>query len=484
MKTPAGETAPRWQAISDNVHPKDRKPENDMTHKHALSTLFATMLFCGCETVKQARVAQSENDRQPGERTVTAERMGLTKDRPQTLTNLEQTARLYHPTVFKARQSVESAKLQVHIIRAGRLPSAGASGTYNRSTQNSWGYSTKTGMKGSWSGSLSLDFLLFDFGKLDAKEKQAIENLISSQRQLRQTEMDVTYDVQTAFFELQRAAELYRVDLESERQYAEHLDEAKTMAEVGTRRPYDVTKAQVDLGNARLEVITASNTLFTARAQLDRNLGLTERTCFEIRYSLMPTNSQTIAELMSIAETNTPSLAVLAAKTRAASFAVDEAVAELYPDLSLGADASVSGRGFPLAWNYSWAAKIVQDLFTGYRKTDTIKQAVADLRSARADQADAEQALYLQIVQAVAQRESSLKSLEVSEMIVHQSKENLDIINEQYRVGLASSIERTDAQVSLTKAQGDMVRARYDYQLALAHIAYLTGQISSLPPEP
>jgi len=437
---------------------------------------FLAAGLCGCGTIKQAHQAQSENDRLPGESTVTAAHAGLADSGPHALTNLEQIARLYHPSVCKARQAVESAKLQIHTVRAGRLPALSASGTYNRNTQNSWGQTAETEMQGSWNGSLSLDLLLYDFGKLNAQEKKAVEGLIASERQLRQTELDVTYDVQTAFFELLRAAELYRVSFESQRQYAEHLEEARIMAEVGTRRPYDVTKAQVDLGNARLDVITASNTLFTARAQLDRNLGLTERTGFEIGYGSMPTNAAGIDALMALARQNTPSLAVLEAKTRAASFAIDQAIAELYPDLSLGADASLAGRGFPFAWNYSWATRIAQDLFTGYRKTDTIKSAIADLRIARANQADAEQSLYLQIVQAVAQRESSQKSLEVSEMILSQSKENLDIVNEQYRVGLASSIERTDAQVALTKAQGDVVRARYDRQLALARIAYLTGQ--------
>jgi outer membrane protein TolC len=80
---------------------------------------------------------------------------------------------------------------------------------------------------------------------------------------------------------------------------------------------------------------------------------------------------------------------------------------------------------------------------------------------------------------------SALKSLEVAEMVQRQSAENLAIVNEQYRVGLSSSIERTDAQVTLTKAQGDVVRDRYDYQNALAHLGYLAGVLHvSEPPPP
>lgn len=38
-----------------------------------------------------------------------------------------------------------------------------------------------------------------------------------------------------------------------------------------------------------------------------------------------------------------------------------------------------------------------------------------------------------------------------------------------------SALERTDAQVSYTSAQADAVSAKYDWQDALATIAYLTG---------
>lgn len=446
--------------------------------------LFVLVLCAGCKTVRQAREAQSATDRLAGETTVTAREAGLEPSHVYALTNLEQIALLYHPSVLQARQAVESARIQIHSVRGGRLPTATASGSYGRNTENSWGYQYSDQMQGSWSGSVSLDLLLYDFGKLDAKEKKAVSELIAAERQLRQTQLDVTYAVQTAFFELLRGIELYRVAVESEHQYAEHLEEARTMAEVGTRRAYDVTKAEVDWGNARLEVITASNTVITAQAQLERNLGLAEQAHVALAAAEMPPCTLSADSLMAVARRDLPSLAVLDAKTRAASAAVDQAVADLYPDLKLGADSSLSGRGFPFAWNYSWAASLAQTLFTGFQKTDAIKDAVTQLRIARTVQADAEQSLYLEIIQAEAKRMSALKSLEVAEMVQRQSAENLAIVNEQYRVGLSSSIERTDAQVTLTKAQGDVVRDRYDYQNALAHLGYLAGVLHVPEPPP
>lgn len=449
---------------------------NGRQMKNALLVLLTASALCGCQAVKQARRAQSADDRLPGETTAAAASLGLSDEQPLALTNLEQSALLYHPSILQARQAVESARLQCRMTHAGRLPQLSASGAYNRSTQNSSGRPSSTEAQGTWSGSLGLDLLLYDFGKLDAQERQAREALIAAEEQLRTAELDVVYAVRTAFFELHRSIELYGVAQETVKQYAEHLEEARVMVQVGTRRQYDATKAEVDWGNAALDLITVSNAVVTTRAQLNRALGLAEFPSFSIRADTMPSRPEPqIADLMSQARANDPNLAVLRARTRSASFYVDQTVAELYPDLSLGSSYNLSGRDFPATWNFSWALRLAQDLFTGYRKTDLIKTAVTQLRIARSREADAEQTLFENLINAVAQYKSARKRMEIAQMIERQASENCEIVNEQYRVGSSSSIERTDAQVTLTQAQADVVRARYDEQAAVARLARLVG---------
>jgi len=447
-----------------------------MTLQRYAPFLLAAFLFFGCTTVKRARQAQTASSRYPGETTVTAIEAGLEPSGNYVLPEFEKVARAYHPALFQARQAVESARLQCQMTRSTRLPQITASGTYNRSTQNAWGRQTSSEMRGSWSGTLGLDLLLYDFGKLDTQEKQALEALVAAEEQLRETELEVIYTVRAAFFDYHRSDELVRVSIESEQQYAQHLEEARTMVEVGSRRQYDITKAEVDLGNARLDVIVNSNALITARAQFNRALGLAEGTAFSIGEGTMLPHSEAVDDLMTQARANAPALAVLRARERAASAYVDQTIADLYPDLSLGADADLSGRGFPLVWNFSWGLRLVQNLFDGHRKTDRIEESVTQLRSARSRVADAEQTLYRELVDAEAQRKSAGKRLEISEMVQHQTEENLAIVSEQYRVGISSSIERTDAQVAVTKARADVVRARYDIQTALARIARLIGE--------
>ena len=73
--------------------------------------------------------------------------------------------------------------------------------------------------------------------------------------------------------------------------------------------------------------------------------------------------------------------------------------------------------------------------------------------------------------------------MQVAQLTESQAQEYFDIVSEQYNVGKASSLERTDAQVSLSDAKAKTVSAIYDYQDALALIANLIGDYPALERE-
>lgn len=447
---------------------------------HRTSTALVSLalaLISGCRVVHEARLVQQGDNPHPGEIVVSSSDMGLNTSAACSLSNLVATALLYHPSIVQARHAVEAARLQCNIVRADYIPQISASGSYSRSTRNVRGRSTSSKTQGNWSGRVGLDFLLYDFGRLAARDQQSLSHLLAAEEQLRNQEIEVAYNIRNAFFEQHRTTELLRVAEESLQLYAEHLEEARTMVEVGTRRQYDYTKAEVDWGNATLEVITSSNNLINAHAQLARHLGLTEYLPLELTPDLLPPpDSIDPDELLAQARLNSPALAILHAQEQASSAALDEAIAALYPELKLGGDFTASGRDFPLTPNFSGAVNLLQTLFDGPRRADRIRIAVTDLRTARARIADAEQELFLSLVNAVSHYQSASQRLETAHLIARQAAENSELVNEQFRVGLSSSIERTDAQVAVTRAQADLVRARYDAQTAQALISRLIGK--------
>lgn len=53
--------------------------------------------------------------------------------------------------------------------------------------------------------------------------------------------------------------------------------------------------------------------------------------------------------------------------------------------------------------------------------------------------------------------------------------ENYDIVFKQFQVGVATSLDVTDALTSLTSARSDLVNERYNYQIALLNLQKAAG---------
>jgi outer membrane protein TolC len=435
------------------------------------------VFLCGvasCTTVRRARHAQ-EDAVPAGERTVTAAEAGLSSNTVLSLEAAERIALAYQPSVTQARQSLTRAAALVREARAAYLPSASASAGYRRSTKNSESSNGSNKSSGGYSGDVSLDQVLFDFGRTPAACRQAALQHFAAESTLRARENDAVYAVRLAYYELGRAQELQRVAEDTERQFRVRLEQTRTFAEVGRRIRYDVTKAEVDLGNARLAVVNTANSVLTARAELNRTLGLAE----EPGFSIEPVQAEPFKEDAKAVWGRTcfehPELDALRAEEAAASAAVDAAIADLYPSLGLSAAYQWSGSGLPLVWNWALGGNLGASLFSGGRKAGRIDGAVAQLRVARAAGAAREQQLRFELSKSWAQLESAQKRMDLSRLIVRQARESLDLVQQRFNVGGASSVEVTDAQVALTKALAEEVQARFDYQEAVASIKRTAG---------
>ena len=84
--------------------------------------------------------------------------------------------------------------------------------------------------------------------------------------------------------------------------------------------------------------------------------------------------------------------------------------------------------------------------------------------------------------------ESYLNLMEAGERIKaneaqkRSAKENLDLANGRYQVGVGSIIEITEAQVINSRAQTDHIRSIYDHKVAEARLARAMGRGSEFNP--
>ena len=447
--------------------------------------ILPMVVLTGCATVREARKVQKGEDSPLGERATSAAELELTSDKAATLADLEQIALKANPSIRKAVNGVNMAYLAVKIQKADFLPIISASVGHSRTTRNTDKHNYDYDTVGTYNGALNLDLMIFDFGKTNAAVKQSLEEYKEAVHNLRSAENGVIYAVRTAYFALLRAVELDKVAKETVAQYKEHLDHVQIKNDVGSGTPFDLTKAKVDYNNAILKANSTANSVSICWTNLVSAIGLAESTSFSISTVKLHEYELDLDKLMNLARLSEPGLAALLTAEKAASLNVEKAIKDLYPSLNLNLGAVLSGHDptLPMLWNATGAASLSGTLFTGGKKENAIKLAVLQLKNARASTIAYEQELYKKLSTATLNAELAQKQLQVAQLTESQAQEYFDIVSEQYNVGKASSLERTDAQVSLSDAKAKTVSAIYDYQDALALIANLIGDYPALERE-
>ena len=435
--------------------------------------LSAAALLAGCTTVREARRAQRED----AERTVRwAETPFAAREGDLAMEELAAWARTNAPAVVQARQDVVQAQIALRSVKAAFIPVVDGSIAYTYASKNIDPHDTKWDGDGTWGGNVSLNWLLYDFGRTRASTRRAVAALAAADQAERAAENGAVYGVRAACFALRRAEELHRVAVETSESYRLHRDQTKDRFDVGAAMNYEVSKAEVDYQNALLSEISASNAVETARASLALALGLAENPRIALGDCSFPEMTNDVGALMAVAATNAPALAALRAAADAAKDYVDWTICDLYPNLSFRLSFDAKGDSSPLLWNYAAVPAVAQTLFSAGAKNRQIETAVAQLRAARSKLAEAEQQLFNQVLTATLSADRARKSLAVAEAALAASKENFDVVSSRYDVGKASALERTDAQVALSSAEAAVVTARYDLQDTQILLARLVGE--------
>lgn len=435
--------------------------------------LSAAALLAGCTTVREARRAQRED----AERTVRwAETPFAAREGDLAMEELAEWARTNAPAVVQARQDVVQAQIALRSVKAAFIPVVDGSIAYTYASKNIDPHDTKWDGDGTWGGNVSLNWLLYDFGRTRASTRRAVAALAAADQAERAAENGAVYGVRAACFALRRAEELHRVAVETSESYRLHRDQTKDRFDVGAAMNYEVSKAEVDYQNALLSEISASNAVETARASLALALGLAESPRIALGDCSFPEMTNDVGALMAVAATNAPALAALRAAADAAKDYVDWTICDLYPNLSFRLSFDAKGDSSPLLWNYAAVPAVAQTLFSAGAKNRQIETAVAQLRAARSKLAEAEQQLFNQVLTATLSADRARKSLAVAEAALAASKENFDVVSSRYDVGKASALERTDAQVALSSAEAAVVTARYDLQDTQILLARLIGE--------
>jgi len=461
-----------------------------MLFRRVLGGLSVALAVAGCGTIFNAHQAQQALAPRGREEAAPAvEKLNLTDYSLKELVGFAMTNR---PSIIAAALAVKDARLALREIAAD-APLVSYSPWTSPHLYMSGGYSAASdaAKKLSWntagnaSAALSLQILLYDFGRNQARANAQVEKVISAEYTFVKEGYQVFEDVATAYFNLMERAALLKVAQTNEFEYAEHLRQAEDMLAAGEAQKLDVTRARSNLSQAREKTIVASNYVTTVGAEFMKALGIdasrgTREEVYPLSGSLLATMMRgfgatryDVEAAFDLARTNAPAMAIARAKFRAADYDVDRAVADLLPSVS--AEVSVSWAD-PL-WVWHWGVSATQSIFEGFKKVTAVDRAVVALETAAVAVDEAEQQLSLNLETAIATRDNSVKGLETARDSVVFARENFDLVKAQYLEGEASRVDFTDSASEYATALGNRVTAFYLNQVAEARLFALMGTL-------
>lgn len=398
-----------------------------------------------------------------------------------------------NPDILKAIHEIERTRGQVIEVRAQALPIVQAVATYNQYDPQLIGGSGSLATTGgssaftagsndkSWQIALQVRQTIYSGGKVRAALKIAALTEDASHQLLRETVATVIARVRTQFYTALLNRELITVAEESILLLTDQLTDQQNRFSAGTVPRFNVLQAEVELANARPDLIRARNNFHISRLELARILGLDTNEVPDVAGSLrMPPREVNLSRALAAARKNR---AILKAQndtiaTEEQQITVAKAGYKPKLDASVGYEAVNSrsssdlakvSNGWYLGVTGSWS------VFDGFLTKGQVDQATARLASARVNLSDSVLQVELEVQKAYSQAKVAREVIASQSKVVEQADEALRLAKERLNAGAGTQLDVLNARVALTKARTTQKQALSEYNVALAEYDRATG---------
>jgi len=409
------------------------------------------------------------------------------------------------PGLHASRMRVESSSAKTSEAVAGRLPALKFGGGYTRLSEVppfevslpifpnpivvSQNYFNN------WNLRLSVQQPLFTGFRLEAGTESARWLEKSAGLDLEKDRSEFIFAVKNAYWGLARAREFEAVIEENIRQVREHLKDVRAFFDQGLLTKNEVLRAELQLSTTELMLIDAKNSVENARASLNSLIGLPLETEVELTTSAESLasrgpheenaveNASAARSLIDTALSQRPELKSAEFQIKASEAGVKVARSGWYPQVFLSGDyyyLRPNPRLMPAQDRFygTWDVGIAMSLDIwnwGQTKSQT-EQAKAQLAQARDARKLLEDQAVLEVTQSRLALSQAREKIEVAGQAVGQAEENLRIVRDKFKQGVALNTDVLDAEVFLLQAKMNRAQAAIDQVLAQARLEKALGQ--------
>ncbi len=374
------------------------------------------------------------------------------------------------------------------------------------------------GADNQWNSTVSLEQPIFSAGAFigvgaAGRFKSLQEEMVRGLMQ------GVVTRVRAAYYHLLLQQEQQRLIAKSVERVRASLSETRSLNTAGLASDYDVLRLEVELANLEPNLRRAENAVRQAQRQIALELDLPADQEVSVRGSLALMN---LDDLSRNDEANREVLSFSGFRGEGME-AVDDAVqmaqelrsdirqltlmeslrktemrleqVEYMPRVTFfgnyvinaqdNGGPSFFGRGDgQRSYGRNIGLRVSLPIFQGFRRAARVEQKRAALRQAETQTRLGEDQARMQVRNLVEQTEEALLRARGQRLAVQQAQRGYEIASAQYREGLSSQLELTDAEVALRQSEFNYAQAVFDFLVSRAQLDQATGRVPLVDVEP
>lgn len=395
-------------------------------------------------------------------------------------------ALMNNPQLKGSKAQYESSLADVSKSRSAFLPNvsanAGSDLSYIKSAQDNIpraGSTTVYNPNLGYSARLNAQQTLFAFGKNQLQLKTSELISYTSKQDLSSVRQTTIFNAACVYYNYLLSLDLLNVNKQLVSQATSHLEQAKVLAEVGKQAAYIVTKAQVEVANANVELVKAVNAVKLAKVQLETAAGISIDDSVKLTDSLNAKEDQIDLDYaLETARKQNPDLLASQIRLQTAEVSTRVARTAYYPEVGLVGSIGYA-NGQDNVWKSDWSAgvNVSVPIYNGGATRASVSKAVSTEEKAQADLKSYELELESEVQKSFLTKQEAFEQIKATEVLLEQAHEGLTLSEERYKAGAGTSLEITDAQATFASAAKLHVQALYDYHIAHLNLLKTIGLI-------
>jgi outer membrane protein len=304
----------------------------------------------------------------------------------------------------------------------------------------------------------------------------------ATQEDYRASKYDVILGVYQAYYEVLLSQQLVVVSKQTVAARQTVVDQTSQLFKNQLKSRVDLSFAEVNLSDAKLMLLRASDRVDAAYAGLAQALGARQTIAYQLSDQPMPpTPPDSPDGLLAQALRDRPETAGLRLVREANQkfvYAERDLKRPTVSLLAVGGALPYIDSPANIAQAYeSVGINVNIPVFNGFLFTARRRAAEYQLQAADQKLRDAENRIARDVRTSWAETRTAYEAIGATDRLVQQANLALNLAQGRYDLGLASIVELTQAQLSQTQALVENVNSKYEYQQAYAILQYALGAL-------